>query len=171
MARLGNMADAHRELAALETVEHEMAQPNDPFWSDYIEALRRGLQAWIAHTEKHDLAALALMRSAADLEDATDKHPTTPCSMLPMRELLGELLLEQNDGAQALIEYETALRRAPHRLAALYGAARAADAGGDAAKAKSYYAQIVEQCNSADGDRAEIKQARERLARHDSPVF
>jgi hypothetical protein len=125
------------------------------------------LQAWIAHSEKHDPAALVVMRSAADLEDATDKHPATPCSMLPMRELLGELLLEQHDGPHALIEYETALRRAPHRLAALYGATRAADAAGDAGKAKSYYAQIVEQCNRADGDRVEIKEARERLARPD----
>ncbi|MGO9066153.1 MAG: hypothetical protein ACLQIH_15620 [Myxococcaceae bacterium] len=163
LARLGDLAGARRELVALETVELEMAQPKDPFWSDYIEVLRRGLQAWIVHGEGHEPEALTLMRSAADLEDATDKHPVTPGSVLPMRELLGELLLEEYDGNRALVEYETALRLAPHRLAALYGAARAADAAGDAAKAKRYFAQIVEQCTHADGDRAEIKQARERL--------
>ena len=159
LVRLGDLAGARRELVALETVELEMAQPKDPFWSDYIEALRRGLEAWIVHAEGHEPEALTLMRSAADLEDATDKHPVTPGSVLPMRELLGELLLEESDGNRALVEYETALRLAPHRLAALYGAARAADA----AKAKRYFGQIVEQCTHADGDRAEIKQARERL--------
>jgi hypothetical protein len=159
-ARLGDLAGARRELIALEAVEHQMALPKDPFWSDYIGALRRGLQAWIAHSEEHEREALALMRSAADLEDATDKHPVTPGSMLPMRELLGELLLEQHDGKQALVEYEAALRRTPHRLAALYGAARAAEAAGEPAKARTYYAQIVEQCSRADGDRTEIKQAR-----------
>jgi tetratricopeptide (TPR) repeat protein len=160
LARLGDLAGARRELIALEAVEHQMALPKDPFWSDYIGALRRGLQAWIAHSEEHEREALALMRSAADLEDATDKHPVTPGSMLPMRELLGELLLEQHDGKQALVEYEAALRRTPHRLAALYGAARAAEAAGEPAKARTYYAQIVEQCSRADGDRTEIKQAR-----------
>jgi hypothetical protein len=104
------------------------------------------------------------MRSAADLEDATEKHPVTPGSILPMRELLGELMLEQHDGKQALLEYETALRRTPHRLAALYGAARAADAAVAAAKANGFYAQIVEQCANADGDRVEIRQARAHRA-------
>ena len=165
LARLGDLPGARGELAVLQTIEHEMAGPKDPFWSDYIEALRRGLQAWIAHSEDHEPAALALMRSAADLEDGTDKHPVTPGSMLPMRELLGELLLEQHDGKHALLEYETALRLAPRRLAALYGAARAADLAGDSAKAKSYYAQMVEESNHADGDRAEIKQARAYSAR------
>jgi hypothetical protein len=160
LAHLGDVAGARRELAALDTVEREMARPKDPFWSDYIEALRRGLEAWITHAEGHERKALTLMRSAADLEDATEKHPAAPGSMLPMRELLGELLLEQHDGKQALVEYETALRLAPLRLAALYGAARAAEAAGDAAKAKNYFAQMVEQCSGADADRPEIRYAR-----------
>jgi tetratricopeptide (TPR) repeat protein len=165
LARLGDLTGARRELAVLETIEQQMAGPKDLYWSDYIGALRRGLQGWIAHCEDHEPAALALMRSAADLEDGTEKHPVTPGSMLPMRELLGELLLEQHDGKHALIEYQTALRLAPRRLAGLYGAARAADLAGDSAKAKSYYAQMVEQSNGAGGDRAEIRQAREYSAR------
>jgi hypothetical protein len=164
LARLGDLAGARRELFALAAIEQQMARPRDPFWSDYVGALRRGLQAWVVHKEEHEPEALALMHSAADLEDATDKHPVTPGSVLPMRELLGELMLEQHDSKQALVEYETALRRAPHRLAALYGAARAAEAAADAIKAKSYYAQIVEQCSGADGDRAEIKLARAHRA-------
>ncbi len=164
LARLGELPGARRELVALRTVAHEMAQPRDPFWSDYVEALRRGLEAWILHREGHEAEALELMHSAADLEDATEKHPAAPCSMLPMRELLGELLLEQHDAKQGLVEYETALRLAPYRLAALYGAARAADAAGDARKAKGYYTKMVEQCSHADGDRAEIKQALARAA-------
>ena len=34
------------------------------------------------------------MRAAADLDDATEKHPVTPGAILPAREQLGELLLE-----------------------------------------------------------------------------
>jgi hypothetical protein len=164
LARLGDVGGARRELAELATVEREVAWPKDPFWSDYIEALRRGLQAWITHIEGNEPEALTLMRSAADLEDATEKPPFTPGSMLPMRELLGELLVEQHDGARALVEYETALRLAPHRLTALSGAARAAEAAGEVARGKGYYRQIVEQCSRADGDRAEITYARAHTA-------
>jgi hypothetical protein len=164
LARLGDLAGARRQLAVLESIDHEMARARDPFWSDYIEALRRGLQAWIAHSEGREPEALALMRSGADLEDDTEKHPVTPGSILPLRELLGELLLEQHDGKRSLVEYETALRHAPRRLAALYGAARAAEEAGDAGKANNYYAQIVEQCSRADPDRVESQQTRARRA-------
>jgi hypothetical protein len=163
LARLGDLSGASRELAALEAVALQMAEPKDPFWSDYLEALRRGLKAWVLHGQRDEAAALVLMRSAADLEDATAKHPATPGSVLPMRELLGELLLEQHHGRQALIEYQTALRLSPHRLAALYGAARAGDATGEAEIAQDYYRQIVEQCSTADGERLELQQARRRL--------
>jgi len=164
LARVGDLSGARRELAALESIEREMGKPRDPFWSDYVVALRLGLKAWIAHSEKDETTALALMRSAADLEDATDKHPVTPGSMLPMREFLGELLLEQHEARKALVEYQTALHLAPRRLAALYGAARSAEAAGEVATARRHYAQIVEQCGHADGDRAEIQQANLRRA-------
>ncbi|MEE9253982.1 MAG: hypothetical protein V3U43_03545, partial [Pseudomonadales bacterium] len=50
--------------------------------------------AWLALIEGKKDEALALMRSAADLEDSTDKPPTTPGAIVPARELLGEMLLE-----------------------------------------------------------------------------
>jgi hypothetical protein len=41
--------------------------------------------------------AKELMMAAADKEDAMEKHPVTPGSVLPARELLGEMLLELNE--------------------------------------------------------------------------
>ena len=104
------------------------------------------------------------MRAAADLDDATEKHPVTPGAILPAREQLGELLLELGRPAEALAEFEASLKRAPRRLAGLYGAARAARLAGDGAKARTYYSEIVELTASSDGARAEVKEARDFAA-------
>ena len=101
------------------------------------------------------------MTAAADLDDATEKHPVTPGAILPAREQLGEVLLEQGRGSDALAAYEASLKRAPRRLVSLYGAARAAKLAGDGTKAGRYYAELAEMTKASDGTRAEIKEARE----------
>jgi cytochrome c-type biogenesis protein CcmH/NrfG len=104
------------------------------------------------------------MRSAADLEDSIDKQPVTPGSILPMRELLGDLLIELNQPKQALDAYETSLRDSPNRFNGLYGAARAAALSGDKKKARALYAKLLAVCDHADGDRPEILEASAFLA-------
>ena len=71
--------------------------------------------------------AAALMRTAADEEDAIEKLPVTPGPILPAREQLGSLLLEQNHPALALKAFQTALANAPGRRGALHGLARASE--------------------------------------------
>lgn len=46
--------------------------------------------------------ALQIMRTAADREDATEKHPVTPDPIIPARELLGDMLLVMNQPQPAL---------------------------------------------------------------------
>jgi len=104
------------------------------------------------------------MRSAADLEDGTEKHPVTPGAILPARELLGEMLLELKQPAQAVREFETSMGREPNRYNGTYGAARAAELSGDLSKAKTYYAKLVTLCDKADTQRPELQQARTFLA-------
>ncbi len=105
------------------------------------------------------------MRAAAELDDATDKHPVTPGSVLPAREQLGELLLELNQPSAALQEFETSLRDAPNRFNGLYGAGRAASQLTDAqTKARTYYTRLVELCRHADGLRPEVAEAKQFLA-------
>jgi hypothetical protein len=48
------------------------------------------------HIGGDDKKAVALARAAADLDATMDKHPATPSSVLPARELLADLLLELN---------------------------------------------------------------------------
>jgi hypothetical protein len=66
------------------------------------------------------------MRAAADQEDAMEKLPVTPGPIVPAREQLGELLLQQHRPAEAALEFKASLVNAPNRKNALDGL-RAAD--------------------------------------------
>ena len=70
------------------------------------------------------------MREAADNEDAIEKLPVTPGPIVPAREQLGSLLLEQNHPDLALKEFETALAHSPGRRGASRGAGHAAELSG-----------------------------------------
>ena len=119
----------------------------------------------MARAERKDDEALKLMRSAAALEDSTEKHPVTPGSVIPARELLGELLLEMNQPAQALVEYEASFARDPNRFNGLYGAARAAELSGNKPKATTFYTKLVALCDRADTERPELRQAKAALGK------
>ena len=66
------------------------------------------------------------MRKGADEEDAIEKLPVTPGPIIPGREQLGYLLLEQNQLGLAAKEFEATLVYTPGRRGALKGASDAA---------------------------------------------
>ena len=164
-ARSGNASAARAEAALLQVIEQGLVIPPGSYdWRTQVSIERQIAEAWLAFAEGRKEDAERMMRAAADLDDATEKHPVTPGAILPAREQLGELLLELGHPAQALAEYESSLKRAPRRLAGLYGAARAAALTGDSAKARTYFAQIVDMTKKSDGRRAEIGEARTAAA-------
>ncbi len=65
------------------------------------------------------------MRASADEEDSIEKLPVTPGPILPAREQLGYLLLEQSKPTLALKEFDISLANAPGRRGSLSGKARA----------------------------------------------
>jgi Tfp pilus assembly protein PilF len=101
------------------------------------------------------------MRAATDREDNSEKHVAMENRLYPMRELLADLLLEQGDAAAALIEYEASMTSAPERVRGFYGAAKAAEAVGDNGKAVAYFRKLIRLTRDTDGDRAEIREARQ----------
>jgi hypothetical protein len=107
-----------------------------------------------------------MMREGADMEDASEKHPVTPGHVVPARELLGDMLLELNQPALALKEFEASHKIEPGRLRGLLGAARAAELSGDKAKAKGYYADLLRLTAKSDGERPELVRAKEFLAKN-----
>jgi hypothetical protein len=164
-ARSGDVAKAGKEIDTLQSLHSTLIEAKQSYWADQVEIQRRAATAWVAHVKgKHD-EALTLMRSAADLESSSEKHPVTPGPIVPARELLGELLLELNQPAQALTEFEASLRMDLNRLNGLYGAARAAELSGDRAKARTYYANLVALCEQADTERPELVTAKAFLAK------
>ena len=124
---------------------------------------RLGVAAWTALAQGKQDEALTLMRNAADIEDKSEKHIVTPGRIAPARELLGEMLLEVKRPADALKEFEASQVREPERFRGYYGAARAAAQSGDTAKAKRYYARLVELAGQGTA-RPELVQARAFLA-------
>ena len=134
-------------------------------WRKQVSIERQVAEAWAAYAEGRKEEALAVMRRAADLDDATEKHPVTPGAILPAREQLGELLVELGKPDEALIAYESSLQRAPRRLVGLFGAAHSAKLAGDATKAQHYFAELAEMTKASDGSRAEIREARGEVAK------
>ena len=144
-ARLGRVEDARRELPKLDPIfERAVAQSRQGYdWGKQVDILRREAGAWVEQASGRGGAALELMRSAASLEDSTEKHPVTPGAIIPAREFLADLLMEQASPGEALPEYETSLKSAPNRYHAIAGAWKAATAAGNTAKASEYKTKLV----------------------------
>ena len=163
-ARQGDVAGARNVLAKLEEVKGELNGVKGYDWAAQVEIQRLAVAAWLAHAERNDREALSLMRSSADLEDSTDKHPVTPGAIVPARELLADLLIEVGQPADALREFEASLATVPNRFNGLYGAARAAELAGNDKKAKDYYERLVALC-AEECSRRELQQAKAFLAK------
>ncbi|MEO8433891.1 MAG: hypothetical protein ABI596_03280 [Pyrinomonadaceae bacterium] len=160
-ARTGDTAAARQEVEKLAAIRQALLEVKGDYdWAKQVEIARQVASAWLAHAEGRHEDALRLMRGAAELDDATDKHPVTPGAVLPAREQLGELLTEQKQPLAALQAFEISLRSAPNRFNGLYGAARAANLAADQKKAKTYYAKLIAVSREADGTRPEIEEAK-----------
>jgi hypothetical protein len=164
-ARSGNAADARKDVEKLQSLHDALIEAKQSYWADQVEIQRRAAAAWIAHAEGKNEGALKLIRSAADLEDSTEKDPVTPGPIVPARELLGDLLLELHEPAQALSEFEGSLQASPNRLHGLYGAAKAAELSGDQEKARTYYGKLIALSEHADSERPELQHAKMFLAK------
>jgi tetratricopeptide (TPR) repeat protein len=156
---------ARQNVESLAAIRQALVEVRGDYdWAKQVEIELKVASAWLAYAEgKHD-ESLRLMRAAADLDDATEKHPVTPGAILPAREQLGELLLEVKQPAAALQEFETSLLSAPNRFNGIYGVARAGRLSSDQKKAKTYYAKLVELSRHADSTRPEIDEAKAFLA-------
>ena len=164
--RSGQLDAARAELVHQERVFEELrAGQGPPYWVAQAETQLLATQAWLEFASKNTDSAIGLMRRAVELEASTDKEAVTPGEVLPAGELLGDLLDEADRHDEALAAFEAVLAASPNRLNALFGAGRAAERGGDLAKARSYYRQLVAQTTEADASIPRIEHARAFLRR------
>jgi tetratricopeptide (TPR) repeat protein len=164
--RSGDATAVKKDMERLQALRVAIVELKLPYWPQQLDIQLKAASAWAAYAEGNKAGALKLMREAADLESASDKHPVSPGYVVPARELLGDMLMEMKRPAQALQAYEDSSKREPNRLRTLAGAARAAELSGDRAKAKGYYADLVKLAAKANGERPELAQAKEFLAKN-----
>ena len=160
-ARTGDAEATRAAIDALASIKHRLTAQGEVYWAGQAEIQRRSAGAWLALVEGRKDDALAEMRGAAALEDATEKSAVTPGPLAPARELVGEMLLQMNRPAEALEAFEATLKKEPNRFRALVGAATSASLMGDRQKAGTYAAALVAICVRGDTPgRPELAQAR-----------
>ena len=115
-----------------------LLKPDQAYWAEQTEVLVQSASGWLARAQGDDAGALRLLRSAADLEDGSEKHVAMENRILPVREQLGYLLLELGKPEAALVEFQASLKSTPNRLRGYYGAARAAELSGQPGLAGQY---------------------------------
>jgi tetratricopeptide (TPR) repeat protein len=163
-ARSGDVAAAQADVAKLIEIRAGLEKANQSYWAGQVEIQVLAAQAWMAQAQGKPEEALKFMRAAADLEDSSEKHVAMENRLYPMRELLGDLLMEQGQAGEALQAYETSMKNARERLRGFYGAAKAAEASGNKQKATTYFTELLRLTKNADTDRREIRAAKQALA-------
>ncbi|WP_063890038.1 hypothetical protein [Burkholderia ubonensis] len=165
-ARGGKADMAQTNIDMLTQLRAKLEQSGQPYWAEQVQVQILAASAWLAHAQGKDEDALKQMRAAADLEDGSEKNVAMENRLYPMREQLGEMLLDLKRPADALKEYEASMQATPNRLRGLYGAATAADLAQDRQKAKLYYGKLVALTRDADTARPEVRQAKLYLDQH-----
>jgi tetratricopeptide (TPR) repeat protein len=164
-ARSGDPEAAGQDLRRLQDIEATLNATKEDYWVAEVQVEELAAQGWIANAKGDRDQALALMRAAADKEDLSEKSSISPGRLLPARELLGDMLLQDGRPADALREYETSLKRDPRRFRSYFGAGQAAAAANNAERTRYYYGLLVEMAGNGDS-RPELAAAREYLAAH-----
>jgi hypothetical protein len=166
-ARLGQAASANQSATALQQIRERLLKAGENYWARQVEIQALAVAAWAALATGNKEEALQQMKSAAELEDSTEKSAVTPGPLAPARELLGEMLLQVNEPAQALEQFEATLKKEPERLRSLYGAAHAAQLSGRRDTSQRYFRELLKVCVRADKPgRSEILEAERAIVRN-----
>ena len=131
LARSGHPDGARSQARKLRKLEQRLRVSGaeyGEYWAKQVAIQELEVMAWSAQAEGEWEEAGNLLRKAADEEDSMEKLPVTPGPIVPAREQLGDLLLEQNQPKQALKEFQLALSSAPNRRGSLAGISQAAKA-------------------------------------------
>lgn len=161
-----DLMTAREAVDHLKILENQTREKDEEYWAFLVNTQRKTVEAWILYTEGNNEEALALMSEAADQEDSVEKHPITPGSVLPARELLGDMFQLNNKPIEAIAAYEAALEVSPNRFNSLYGAGKAAELAGKADLAKKYFQQLLKITVSEESKRSELDLAKAFLQKN-----
>jgi tetratricopeptide (TPR) repeat protein len=159
-ARNGDARAAQAQIERLTQLRAAMMAQKKDYWVEQANIQIDTITAWVARAERRNEDAARLLSAAADREDKTEEHLMMPGRVIPVREMLGELLLDLNQPRQAAVAFDRSLENDPNRFRNLYGAARAAELTGDREKARRLYTQLLTQVGPGGAGRPEIAAAR-----------
>ena len=153
-------AETENSLAGLKTILHGKASTTETLDIKELEVM-----ALAASVKQDHAKAIELMKKATQLEEAQGAPSGPPSLIKPSHELFGEILLRASKPADAIVQFQTALRRQPNRARSLLGLARAAAQNQDRDTAISAYTKLLEQWQQADESLPELREVREYLKR------
>src|SRR5213080_1515803 len=163
-AHTGDLDGARKAIARMQQLHDATKDPKFDYFKRHLDLQMQAASAWVTAAEGNKSEAIEMLRRAADAEDVLGKHPVSPGAFVPIREQLGNLLLQIGQPKQAQAEFEAALKIYPGRFKGLYGAAQAAELTGDNEKASRYYTKLAAQTSKAGGSRDELNHVREFLS-------
>jgi tetratricopeptide (TPR) repeat protein len=163
-AHTGDLDGARKAIARMQQLRDATKEAKFDYFKRHLELQTQAASAWIVYAEGKKDEAIEMLRQAADSEDSLGKHPVSPGALVPIREQLGDLLLDRGRPAEATEAFRAALKIYPGRFRGLYGAAMAAEQSGDKARAKEYYAKLATQTAKSDASREELKRIRQYRA-------
>jgi tetratricopeptide (TPR) repeat protein len=151
--RAGDLAGARTSIERLTQLRDAVTGPRFAYFRKHIDIHVQAASGWLAADDGRRDEGIQLLRQAADLEDALGKHPVSPGSVIPVRELLGHVLMKADRFEEALAVFEASLEVNPGRFAAVDGAGRAAEKAGKTDVAVKYYRQLLSLGDAVDPDR------------------
>jgi tetratricopeptide (TPR) repeat protein len=165
-ARSGSSAATRAEIAHLDEIESKLAAAKDDYWAGQTRIQKQAVGAWVMFAEGQREEAIAAMRKAADLDDASEKNVAMENKVVPIRALLGELYLAAGMDREALVEFEASDKVMPNRFRTIAAAAAATRAAGSIEAAKRYYRALTVLVANGGADRPEVAEARAFLAQN-----
>ena len=168
-ARTGKIDAAKADTAKLAELRDKLRDAKNSYWAGQVDVQEQVANAWVLYAsgsrdEGSRDEALKAMSAAVDAEDNTEKSPVTPGPLAPARELYGAMLLDRGMAKEALAVFEATMAKEPNRYNGYVGAAMAAQAGGDAARAKATYGKLIELAAESSPERPTLAVARSFVA-------
>jgi hypothetical protein len=120
-ARSGRPSEARAPIQELQRLEQQLQSAGNSYWAAQVRVMKREAMGWAAHAEDKEGEAEALLQHAASEEDSLEKLPVTPGPIIPAREQLATLMLEQGHPDRAQVEFARSLAEAPGRKAGAQG--------------------------------------------------
>ncbi|MBS0569875.1 MAG: hypothetical protein JSS28_04665, partial [Proteobacteria bacterium] len=165
-ARRGDDAQVRKALADLHAWrEKTPTSEDDPQLPGYLAIMDDALRGLVLIGQKHMEEGLAAIRAAAQRYDSMAYDFGPPVTFKPPRELLGRQLVQAGQDAQAVVEFQAALKKTPNRSLPLLGLAWAQTAVHDTAAAAATYRQLLANWHAADADLPELAPVRAAAAK------